>query len=401
MAKAQSTRGIAAVKTFVMGAVLVVAGVFGPAAAGESVSVSNGGELAKALASAQGGEVIVLADGHYDTLEVPKDYKSTVTITSQNNGGATFSNAKVRGGNVTIDGVSVLESFEAIDAHNITVKNSKFTGFTLFRYSSDFKFDSNLVGGNGSIHGVFVESSNNFEVTNNRIADVQSDLLRVDGNSFNGLVENNTLYDMKPVKFDDGTYVHADALQMFGNARGTPHDIIIRGNYIYDDPKTGDQGNLWGQGIFLGGPTGGYRNIIIEQNLIATDSPNALFLVNGPEGNIIRHNTVLGSGKITVYQGDSSGTEIYGNVARTIDARDGAKVGDNYIYNNGNIRALFQGAGDGSTWEGFIPREHTPIGFQSDYGALDRLKELMSGKGAGPDDRAWLQGGGDGTTRPS
>jgi hypothetical protein len=332
------------------------------------INVSNSGQLSSALSGASGGDVILLADGDYGDLSISQDYASNVTIQSATEHGARFDVVKITGSNVTIDGLSINGRFTIAGADHVTATNNIGTSWNEVLSSSHV-----VIAGNEFTNTLSIEESTNFRIADNYIHGVAGDLIRVIGNSSEGVFENNVLWDMLPKKFADGTYIHADALQMFSTSKGTPHDIVIRGNYIYDDPATGDSGNLWGQGIFLGGPSGGYRNIIIEENLIDTGSPNAISLYIGPEGNIIRNNTVLGSGQISVNGGDSSGVQIYGNVAKDIDARDGAVVGDNFIY--ATESDVFQ-SGDGATWQGFLPKDGSAIDFGSSYGALARLEEL-------------------------
>ena len=338
------------------------------------IEVSNQSALNSALWSVQSGDTIVLQDGYYGDLSLTRIFPDDITIQSASSGGATLGQLSISGSNIRIDDVVIDGSVNA-GGSNIAITNSDINGFVLFRNTNGLEFSGNHVS--GSEHGLFLESVKNFEVTGNVIEKVTADLMRVDGDSFNGLIENNVLWDMMPTKNADGTYIHADALQMFGRDSGTPHDIVIRGNYIYDDPNTGDSGNLWGQGIFLGGPSGGYKNIIIEENIVDTGSPHGISLYIGTEGNIISNNTILGSGKISVNGGDSSGTVVHNNVAKVVAVEDGAQSYNNFIYSDAQKSALFSNGGDGSTWQGFLPVEGSPIDFGSGYGALQRLEQLL------------------------
>ena len=326
-------------------------------------------DLDTALAQARGGETILLPDGDYGDLTLTQDFPARVTIRAANPLGAGFETVRITGSNITLDGLALAGRFTIENAERVTLANSAGTSWHEVLSSSDIDILHNDFAGTLNLDNV-----TGFRIADNRIHEVPDDLLRIIGGSSNGVVENNVLWDQIPVRFADGTTTHTDALQMFANDSGTPHDIVIRGNHVYDDPATGDSGNLWGQGIFLGGPTGGYRNITIEQNLVHTGSPNAIYISDGVSGNVIRNNTVQGSGVIAALSGDSSGTLIRDNVVKKITAEDGARVGGNRFY--ANERDVFQNGGDGSRWEGFLPRPGSGIDFGSGYGALERLDEL-------------------------
>ena len=351
-----------------------------------NISVSNTAGLSAALATASAGDTILLADGNYGSLTVSQDLPEDIVIRAQTAEKAHFDSVSISGSNVHLDGVHVSGSTQTIGGSHVEITNSKLDGWVLFRYADHIRVDNSRIGAAGGDHGMFLESVHDFEVTNNLVSGPSSDLTRVDGNSYNGLIENNTLYDMAPRRYSDGTVTHADALQMFGNSRGTPHDIVIKGNYIYDDPSTGDTGNLWGQGIFLGGPTGGYRNITIEENLVATGSPNGIYLSVGVEGNVIRNNTLLGGAKITAKSGDSSGTQIYNNATPGVIAENGASAFNNFVYSGdpnspAHPSNLFENGADGSSWNGFVPKAGSLLAFGTIYGAQARLLELLTGGG--------------------
>ena len=329
-------------------------------------------QLAAALSSASGGETVILADGYYGDLTLGswQSFPRNVTIQSANPLGATFGTVKINADNVTLDGLTINGRLTIQNANSVTVSHSRLNNWNEALHATNVIF-----AGNNSRGTISIEETTGFRLIDNHVREIPGDLMRVIGNSSDGIVENNVLWDMLPKRFADGSTIHADALQMFSTPNGTPHDIVIRGNHVYDDPTTGDTGNLWGQGIFLGGPTGGYRNILIEQNLVATDSPNAIYVSVGSSGNIVRNNTVLGSGTITAKSGDSSGTVIRDNVARHIIAEDGAVATRNHLYTD--ARRLFRSGANGARAEDFLPRPGTPIDFGSGYGALARLEALF------------------------
>ena len=53
-------------------------------------TVANNAQLTSALASAAGGDTIVLQDGHYGNIRVTADYASTVTIRAEHHQDATI-----------------------------------------------------------------------------------------------------------------------------------------------------------------------------------------------------------------------------------------------------------------------------------------------------------------------
>lgn len=338
-------------------------------------------DLVASLAAATGGETILLKDEAYGDLIIARTFDREVTIRSETENKAVLRRVEIRGTNIRLENLRIEEGLFATGS-NLSVENSIITGFVLFRKTDGLKFTGNHVS-NGE-HGVFLEGVRSFDISENRIENVISDLMRVDGNSFDGRIANNFLWDMHPKRHPDGSVVHADALQMFGRPEGTPHDIEIRGNLIYDDPETGDRGNLWGQGIFLGGPSDGYRNIAITQNLINVGSPNSIFVVNGLENILISGNTLIpwpdGDGATIRLVDTVSGVEVTDNVAAAIlNQGTGAIIGNNYLLSRRAGHPTYFAdllSGPGRSWQDFLPREGSPIDFGSGYGALERLTEL-------------------------
>lgn len=346
-----------------------------------TIYVSTSTQLSAALSTVKGGETIILKDGFYGDLTIRTDFPSDVVLRAENPQKASFGALRIEGSHIDLDGLSVTGRLSLIDANYISVTNSKISAWSEAIRSTNFDFSGN----DFNKATLNIDNSNTFTVTNNFIHEVEGDLLRVIGNSYGGVVENNTLWDMIPLRYPDGTYIHADAIQMFSNTSGTPHDIVIRGNLIYDNPNTGDTGNLWGQGIFLGGPTGGYKNITIEQNLISIGSPNAIYVQDGLSGIKITDNTLLpwpdGSGGTIRLAGNGVGITVDGNVSGGItNSATGAQVLDNYAYSKSATATNFWGklfGGDGDVWQDFVPKSGTAVDFGSNYGAQARLSTLL------------------------
>ncbi|MEM9128109.1 MAG: LamG-like jellyroll fold domain-containing protein [Pseudomonadota bacterium] len=355
--------------------------------------VSNASELMAALGSASGGDTIVLKDGYYGDVRITHDFPSDVSIVSETPQGASFGNLRLQSTNTTFDSIKVNGTLTLYAADTVTVSNSRLSGFNEVNYSKNITITGNDIGGGTSSHGLFVETSSNFSITNNVLHDVDADMMRVMGNSYNGLIENNTFDDTSPYKNSNGTYVHSDMLQMFGRDNGTPHDIVIRGNMFYDDPNTGDTGNLWAQGIFLSDAgSDGYRDILIEQNMLSIGSPNTIFVKDGTgaQGVEILNNTLLpwpnssgGDGGTIRLIGRTDGVTVDGNVsAGIINEGYGANIGSNYTYSKNASAGNYYGkllSGDGSDWQDYVPVTGSPIDFGSGFGALGRLSDLSNG----------------------
>nr|WP_280523519.1 right-handed parallel beta-helix repeat-containing protein [Haematobacter missouriensis] len=223
-------------------------------------------------------------------------------------------------------------------------------------------------------------SVSNFAITGNTFEKASNDLIQISRASHNGLIENNFLNDVVVTN----SKAHPDLIQIFGYDGMNPHDITIRGNYLYDDPATGL--NL-AQGIFLSNPTGeGFRNILIEENLVSVRSPNSIFVSGGEENVIIRHNSLIAGPeglkggvirlKDSTGQGfDNAGITVEDNIASRISDETGnSHVGDNFVYGSA-ANSPFQG--NGSHWRDFLLRDPDVA---PGMGAGERLQELADGE---------------------
>lgn len=343
-----------------------------------TLRVKNQSELLSALKTATGGDTILLADGDYGEVTLKNTYKSAVTIKAEHEGKASFDKISLTGAsNLTFDGLHLDEGFSARNtSSHITLENITSDNLLYFRNVSDLTVDH--VTATGGQYSILLNSVQGFSVTNSTFGGVTEDVMRITGNSYDGLIENNTLADTIASK-----PTHPDLIQMFAAEGVTPHDITIRGNLIYDDPATGDSDTA-AQGIFMAGATSsGYSNILIEENLIYTRSTNSIFVGGGQENVVIQNNTLLSSSgdggaiiRLSSFKGfDNSGTTVTGNIAKMIlDETHSSDIGDNYLYGRGaNLSALFHGT-DGTSWESFL----TVSGSAADgYGATARLAELL------------------------
>jgi hypothetical protein len=169
------------------------------------------------------------------------------------------------------------------------------------------------------MNGLMLNSVAHAVVTNNVIHDPQSDILRITGSSNDIKVTANYLLDTHAVPGD-----HPDMIQFFGANGHTPTNIQIIGNVLYDNPATG---STPAQGVFISDPgAGGYKNILVEDNLINSDSANGIY-VNGGTSNVVVNANVMatwpngGGASIRVVEKagmSNGGTIIEHNIARHI-----------------------------------------------------------------------------------
>ena len=139
-----------------------------------TTTVANGSALNAALASAHGGDTIVLQNGYYGSVKVTADYASNVTIHAENHLGATISNLQLSGAsNLTFDGVKFnsgsngahgrgIVSME-YGTHDISIVNSELTG------SVDGVYEGH--------YGIYLRGANNVTLKNNHVHDVDSGIV--------------------------------------------------------------------------------------------------------------------------------------------------------------------------------------------------------------------------------
>jgi hypothetical protein len=345
-----------------------------------TIRVTNQEELLSAMKTASGGDTILLADGDYGTVTLKNDYDSPVTLQAENPGGAVFGKIGLSGAtNITLDGLTFEDGLAVENqSSQIEILNVEVDGILYVRNVDDLVIDNVEVS--GGQYGILLNNVSNFSVTNSYVHDVTEDLMRVTGDSYNGLIENNVIGDTHAT-----SPTHPDIIQLFGTNTETPHDITIRGNLLYD---IGEEGMVPAQGIFATDPgtDEGYYNIIIEDNLINTAAHNTLTVQSGDNSVEISNNTLMsrngggGNIKLTGETSEDGGPVVSGNVAKSIDG-DYVTSDDNYIYGktgtNEDINDLLSST-DGSTWESYIPVEGSAIDFGSGYGAQDRLIELLA-----------------------
>ena len=354
--------------------------------ASDSRTVKNASELQSALGNVRGGETIVLAEGDYGEIEIRKAFAPDLTLKSEVPHGARFHKFTViGGGGLVVDGIETSSFASVGGSRDVSLINAQVNGLAYFKNASGIRLEGNDI--DGGLHALLMNNVSDFVVRGNHIHDAVEDLMRVTGDSYDGLIEQNRFMDMHPEdhRKEGKGYNHSDAIQMFGVEGKTPRNIQIRANLIYDDPGTGAK-TTTPQGIFLSDPArGGYQDILIEQNLISVSSANSICINGGQKNVVVRNSTLIpgrGDGGAVVRLAkkarlDNSGTVVRGNIMKVLfDETRKSEIGGNYVYGrNAPLNRLFSGTG--RTWQDYVPVEGSPIHLGTGYGAEVYLKALL------------------------
>jgi hypothetical protein len=339
--------------------------------------------LNRVLAAGTGGTVL-LADGDYGEVEIGQAFARTLVLKAENLHGARFSVIRLKGAaNVTLDGLRLGKGLSVQSSGAaITIQNNRITGNTYMRDVKGLMFSGNEVS--GGQWGLVLNSVSQFRVSGNYIHNVTEDLMRITGRSAQGVVEYNIIADTVAKK-----PTHPDILQFFHAQGISPQDITVRRNLLYDP---GVKGMVPAQGIFLSDPgkgpkVTGYRNILIEENLIKTSSPNTIYINGGQKNVVVRRNSLIpgtGDGGAMVRLARKSGmsnagTVIEGNVAKLLlDETKASQIGKNLFYGRKAPLSRFF-SGPGERWQDFLPVVGSPLE-RSGMGAVAFLADLQAGK---------------------
>ncbi|MFW6028021.1 MAG: right-handed parallel beta-helix repeat-containing protein, partial [bacterium] len=324
-----------------------------------TITVSSATELMDALASAQGGETILLEAGSYGELDLydARDafvkFASEVTIKSADPDNlASFDRMSLSGvENLTFDTINFDydaapgtaehdKPFMVRDSDSVTIRNSIFDG--------DLAEDvSETADGFGTGHGLTVtDGSTNITVENNEFyhwlrAAVYSETdnltvagndvhsVRSDGFDFsdvnNVLIERNYLHDFMGA---EGTSDHMDMIQFWTSGTSSPStNITIRENVLDSGEGEGTQ-SIFMRNEVVDSHDGGldmfYRDIVIENNVIHNAHTHGI-TVGETVGLTVRNNTILHNA--------DSGNESLVNVPtiRVKDASEDVLIADNIL----------------------------------------------------------------------
>lgn len=299
-------------------------------------NVSNASELAAALASAQGGDRILLAGGSYGDLSLKnRAFGSEVEIVSADpNNPAEFRT-------VTLNTVSNL-TFRSVEiGYTLAPGEPTFAKMVNVTKGSYLTFDDVHV--RGSLDGNPVNDGNGISILDSdHIRVVNSEFQQLNraamfGNSTHVEVRNNNFHDLRSDGadfaevqnvvidgnrftnfFPEGT-AHPDAIQFW--TRGTTKastDIVISNNVILQGDGRGTQG------IFLSDKDGllPFERVTITNNLVyVNDGYNGLHVFSG-KSVVVQNNTVVSErgDKETIYirMEQVDGLVLKDNVSDTI-----------------------------------------------------------------------------------
>ena len=355
------------------------------------IVVTNSAELKSALAISKGGDAIRLKGGVYGNLSLSGlAFAEPVSIFGSDAEAEFDEIVMTDCAGLVWSGIAV-DAFRAYSSKQIALTGSEVDGIVYMKDIDGLSVAGNDVAGN--FHAMLLNDVRDFVVKGNKIHGAQEDLMRITGNSHGGEVSENFFFDTRPKDYrNDGDsttegYNHSDFLQMFGANGYTPHDITIRRNLMFDDRATGDK-SVTPQGIFISDPQkGGFKDLLIEENLIAVNSVNSIVINGGQESVVVLNNSLIplnGGGAIirvrNIARMDNSGTIITGNACKEISNDDGSSptISGNYVYGRGaDISALF--AGIGSRWQDYVPVPGSELE-ASGKGAKVFLAELAAGK---------------------
>ena len=313
-------------------------------------NVTNATQLQSALGSAVGGDRIVLAAGDYGTVSVNnRQFASTVSIEAQ---GAA--------GSVRLDGLKIANSKNisvvGLDlGHALGPNEPDYTQLNSIQNSTNIQFSRvsihGSLDGNPLNDGVGLALTNvtGFKLTDSSFAELwrgiaivrssnvslqknEFELIRSDGavvTASDGVVfEENLFSDFRPsAELGD----HADAIQFWntGQTKGSTN-ITIKNNVIMPGYFSGVAGSGV-QGIFISDPmTFGYKNILIQNNLIYSNGAYHGINVNGGTGVQIIGNTAISSSsdamRLWIRAGDSSNVVIRDNVVDDLILQNSTSV---------------------------------------------------------------------------
>ncbi len=273
-------------------------------------NVSSAATLQSALSSAKGGDKIVLAAGDYGQVYIQnKNYASAVTITTSASNPAHLDGLYINGSkNISVSGLDL--------GRALTTGQAEWTQLNYVYSSSNIKFDNvtfhgskdndptndgvglQLTGVTGFsmtnshftelYRGLAVQQSSNLTVKDNDFKIIRSDGIvaaAVDGIS----IDSNYFTDFRPIIPD-----HSDFVQFWnlGQTKGSTN-ITIKNNVMFQPEFSGVEGTGT-QGIWISDPLEyGYKNVLIQNNLIYSNGAYNGLSVNGGDGVQILGNTVI------------------------------------------------------------------------------------------------------------
>lgn len=269
-------------------------------------NATDAASLATQFAAATSGETICLATGSYGSWT---GGNKSVTVAAADGATPTMSLDFNNGdGNFTLDGITISTGSIVNSASNITIRNSTFTGILLFDniYNANILLEDNthnnieFIDGNpaGRISFPYGDGATHSGVT------IRDSVFR--GGSADGIqtgvgvnIINNELDDIQE---NGHPTAHTDSIQLIG-----AYGSVVRGNYVHDGAT----------GIVAYDEIAG---VLIEHNVVTTDSRPEGIELYSDNGSIIQHNTVKGSIYLDHKPANpaGTGTVIKDNIATAI-----------------------------------------------------------------------------------
>ena len=279
-------------------------------------NATDASSLTTQFAAAAGGETICLATGSYGTWT---GGNKSVTITAADGAVPTialdFNNGD---GSFTLDNLTITSGTIVNSASNITIRNSTFTGILLFDniYNANILLEDNthnnieFVDGNpaGRISFPYGDGATHSGVT------IRDSLFR--GGSADGIQTGVgvNIYDNEFDNIQENGHptAHTDSIQLLG-AFGS----VVRGNYVHDGAT----------GIVAYDEVGG---VLIENNVVTTDSRPEGIELYSDVGSIVQHNTVKGSIYLDHKPANAAGTGtiVKDNIATTVSKVGGSSTAE-------------------------------------------------------------------------
>lgn len=334
------------------------------------IRVTNATELNAALAAAQGGETIVLAEGDYGTLEIKgRDFAETVTLVSETPLAASLSELRVeKSSNLTFDGffmdyedVETSCHFSVKKSSDITIRNSHFEGTNLDKPGAvndgyplgralNIKNCENVLLENNEFSTFWkamgISLSEGVVVRGNEIHDIRSDGINVT-RSDGVLIENNHIHDFR-LNPESGD--HADMIQIYSYKTGiVPRNIEITGNYLDIGEGRPTHGIFFNHAEWIvnkraeNGLETYFENISITDNVLVGGHVHGIAMAKA-DGVLIANNTLvsqpgsdLNEPRLTVNP-ENTNVTVTGNMAKIIRAEPNDPSQNWVVENNALIQ---------------------------------------------------------------
>lgn len=291
------------------------------------------GNLARALAACRGGEVLALDGDQGDlSLRAPR-WEAPVTLVGGRLGTVSLLGVPGLHFDGTVMGELRADTINRVISRDITFDRVEASAIFLADVAGFAIRDSRITG--GTRFPLVLAGARDGEVRRSTISDWLEDAVRITRGARHIVIEDNVIRDPSPAIRPKA---HSDMIQMFGRNGAGPSDITIRRNLMRAQPRPRTEDQHRTQGFLVnnhGG--GGFRNVVIEENLIDAASVTVAVFDGMVEGCVFRRNTVLpldrgpAIGQIRVVH--SPGFVVEENIAPLIrDVTGNAKMRRNYTW---------------------------------------------------------------------